>query len=57
MIRFEIMCVLDSEGVANKIADKLFDFMEDELGIDCAIVVMDADKEEEIEQGMEKLFD
>jgi hypothetical protein len=48
-IRFEIMCVLQGDGVANDVADKLSDFMEDELGIDCAIVVMDADTEEEIE--------
>jgi hypothetical protein len=53
-IRFEIMCVLQGDdrfvdGVANDFADKLSDFMEDELGIDCAIVVMDAETEEEIE--------
>ena len=47
-IRFEIMCVLQGDGVANDVADKLSDFMEDELGIDCAIVVMDAETEEEI---------
>ncbi len=50
-IRFEIMCVLEGDGVANDIADKLSDFIEDELGIDCAIVVMDADTDEEINNG------
>lgn len=48
-IRFEIMCVLQGDQVANDVADKLSDFMEDELEIDCAIVVMDAETEEEIE--------
>ena len=57
-IRFEIMCVLQGDGdcptvlstdlTANDVADKLSDFIEDELGIDCAIVVMDADADEEI---------
>ncbi len=48
-IRFEIMCVLQGDQVANDVADKLSDFMEDELEIDCAIVVMDAETEKEIE--------
>ena len=47
-IRYEIMCVLQNEMEAIEIENKLFMFMEDILGIDCAISVMKADEEQEI---------
>ncbi len=48
-IRFEIMCLLENEGKANDMASNLSDIMEDKFGIDCAIVVIDANRNKEIE--------
>tara|TARA_R110000751_G_scaffold73678_3_gene148960 strand:- start:5999 stop:6154 length:156 start_codon:yes stop_codon:yes gene_type:complete len=47
-IRFEIMIIIKDEVEANKVADKLFNYMEDTLKYDCAIVVMNADTETEL---------
>ena len=47
-IRFEIMCMLESDWIASHVADRISEFMEEMLEIDCAIVVMDTEKEKEI---------
>jgi hypothetical protein len=46
-IRFEIHTVMTT-AKAHEICDKLYDYLEDTLGCDCAIVIMDADTDKEV---------
>ena len=47
-IRFEIMTTIESYTKANEIGYKLYEYLENTLGYDCAIVIIDADTDTEV---------
>tara|TARA_R110002051_G_C8459571_1_gene458137 strand:- start:177 stop:356 length:180 start_codon:yes stop_codon:yes gene_type:complete len=49
-IRFEIMTMIESLTKANEIGDKLYEYLENTLGYDCALVIIEADTDTEVKK-------
>ena len=47
-IRFEMMTMIESLAKANEIGDKLYEYLENTLGYDCALVIIDANTDTEV---------